>query len=67
MPIVIRDFYIMINLYSFRPTVVKSIGIETIRQRRYSDTDSNDNFYPHGVIINKWEELKAISTSKLIM
>ena len=66
MPIVIGDFYTMINLYSVRPTVVKSVDVVTIRQRRNSDTDSNDNFHPHGVIFDEWEELEAISSSNLI-
>ncbi|KAG4100799.1 hypothetical protein H8356DRAFT_1360136 [Neocallimastix lanati (nom. inval.)] len=47
------DFYTMINLYIIRPTVVKSVGVETIRQRRNYDTESNDNFYLNGVIINE--------------
>ncbi|KAL6617873.1 hypothetical protein U3516DRAFT_747978 [Neocallimastix sp. 'constans'] len=34
---------------------------ETISQRRNSDTNSNDNFYLSRVIIDKWEELEAIS------
>ncbi|KAG4100867.1 hypothetical protein H8356DRAFT_1385490 [Neocallimastix lanati (nom. inval.)] len=66
MPIVIGDFYTMIDLYSVRPTVVKSVDVVTIRQRRNSDTDSNDNFHPHGVIFDEWEELEAISSSNLI-
>ncbi|KAG4090016.1 hypothetical protein H8356DRAFT_1366497 [Neocallimastix lanati (nom. inval.)] len=37
-----------------------------IRQRRNSDTDSNDNFHPHGVIFDEWEELEAFSSSNLI-
>jgi len=53
MPFVTNDFYTIINLYPIRPIVVKSIDIETIRQRRNSDTNLNDNFYPHGIIINK--------------
>ena len=64
MPFVIGNFYIIINLYNIRSTVVKSVDIEMIRQRRNSDTNSNDNFYPHSVII---EELKAISFLKLIL
>ncbi|KAG4083250.1 hypothetical protein H8356DRAFT_1382087 [Neocallimastix lanati (nom. inval.)] len=56
------DFYTKIILH----TIVKSVVVETMRQRRNSDTDSNDNFYPHGVIINEWEELETISSSKLI-
>jgi len=67
MPIVISDFYTIINLYTIRPTVVKSVGVETIRQRRNSNTDSNDNFYSHGVTIDEWEELGTISFWKLIM
>jgi len=39
MPIVINDFYTMINLYTTRPTVVKIIDVETIRQRGNSDTE----------------------------
>jgi len=53
MPVVISNFYTMVNLYIIRPTVVKSAGVERIRQRRKSDTDLNDNFYSHGVIINE--------------
>jgi len=53
-------------LYTIRPTVVKSVEVETINQRRNSDTDSNDNFNSHGVIIDDWEELEAISYKKLI-
>ena len=62
MPIRISDFYTMINLNCIRPTLVKSDDVETIKQRRNSDTDLNDNFYPHGVIIDEWEELKVISS-----
>jgi len=49
----ISDFYTMINLYTIIPTVVKSVNIETIRQRRNCDTYSNDNIYLHGVIIDE--------------
>jgi len=66
MPIVISDFYTVINLYTVRPIVVKSVIVETIRQRRNSKTYLNDNFYLHGVIINEWEELESISFLKLI-
>ena len=65
-PIIISDFYTMINLYTIRRTIIKSVDVETIGQRRNFDTDLNDNFYLHGVIINEWEELEAISSSKLI-
>jgi len=65
MSIVSGDFYIMINLYSVRPTVVKSVNVVTIRQRRNSDIDSNGNFHPHGVIFDEWEGLEAISSSNL--
>jgi len=57
MPIMISDFY------TIRSTIVKIVDVETIRQRRNSDTDSNDL---HRVIIDEWEELEAISSSKLI-
>jgi hypothetical protein len=50
---VISDFYTIINLYTIRHTVVKSVDNKTIWQRRNSDTDSNDNFYSDGVIINE--------------
>jgi hypothetical protein len=46
---------------------VKNDDIETIRERRNSDIDSNDYFYIHVIIINEWEELEAISSLKLIM
>jgi len=49
----ISDFYIMINLHTIRSTIDKSVNVETIRQRRNSDTDSNDNFYLHRVIVNE--------------
>jgi len=65
MPIVIFDFYKMIDLYSIRSTVVKSVDVETIRQRSNSDTDSNDN-NTQGVIIDEWEELDALLSSPLI-
>ena len=65
MPIVIGDFYTMIDLYSVRPTVVKSVDVVTIRQRSNSNTNSNDNNI-QGVIFDEWEELEAISSSNLI-
>ncbi|KAG4105857.1 hypothetical protein H8356DRAFT_1322371 [Neocallimastix lanati (nom. inval.)] len=38
-----------------------------IWQRRNSDTHSNDNYYPNGVIIDELQKkLQAISSSKLI-
>ena len=57
MSIVISNFYTIINLYTIRPFVVKRVQTEMIRQRRNSDTDSNDNFYlhGHGVIIDEWK------------
>ena len=65
MPIVIRDFYSMIDLYSTRPTVARSVDVETIRQRiNNSDTNSNDNI-SQGVIIDEWEELEVLSPSLL--
>ncbi|KAG4088498.1 hypothetical protein H8356DRAFT_1432764 [Neocallimastix lanati (nom. inval.)] len=33
MPVIISDFYAMINLYTIRPTVVKNVDVETIRQK----------------------------------
>jgi len=65
MPIVCRSYFSMINLYSIGPTVVKSIDVETIRHRRNSDTESNDNT-SRSVIFEEWEELEAISTSVLL-
>jgi len=55
----------MINLYTIRLTAVKSVKFETIRKRRNSESDSNDNFYPHGVFINEQEELEVIWSSKI--
>jgi len=43
MPIVSRSYFSIINLYSIGPTVVKSVDVETIRHRRNSDTETNDN------------------------
>jgi len=58
----------MIDLYIIRPTVIRSFNVETIKQRRNSNIDSNDNFFfhPYGVIIDEWEELETISFLKLI-
>jgi hypothetical protein len=56
----------MINLHTIRPTALKSVDDKTIKQRRNSDTDLNDIFYPHGVIIDEWVELEAISFLKFI-
>jgi len=53
MLIIISGLYIMINLYTIRPTVVKSVDIETIKQKKNSDVDSNDNINPYEVIIDK--------------
>jgi len=50
-PIVIGDFYKLIDQYTIRPTVAESVDVITIRQRINSDTDSNDN--PYGVIIDE--------------
>jgi len=38
----------------------KAIDIKTIKQKRNFDSDSDDNFNSHGVIINEWEMLEAI-------
>jgi len=65
MPIVSRSYFSMINLYSIGPTVVKSVDVETIRHRRNSDTESNDNT-SRSVIFEEWEELEAISASVLL-
>ena len=67
MPIMFRNFYAIINLYTIRPTVAKNINVETIRQHRNFDTDSDDNFYPNRIIIYEWEYLEAIASSKFIM
>lgn len=64
MPIVNCDFFAMIDLHSIRPTVVKSVDVVMIRQRRNSDTDSNDN-NTQGVMFEEWEELEALSSSPL--
>jgi len=40
--------------------------LKRYKQRRNSETGSNDNFYPHGVIIDEREELEAITSSKPI-
>jgi len=56
MPIVCRSYFSMINLYSIGPTVVKSVDIETIRHRRNSDTESNDNT-SRSVIFEKYYHL----------
>jgi len=64
MPIVINYFYEMNNLYSIGSTVVMSVDVEPIRQRRNSDTILNNIFFfnPYGVLLsNEWEELEAIS------
>ncbi|KAG4090896.1 hypothetical protein H8356DRAFT_1321146 [Neocallimastix lanati (nom. inval.)] len=53
-PIVISDFYTMINLHTIKPNVFKSVDVEKI------STDLNNHFNPHGVIINEWEELEDI-------
>jgi len=66
MPIMIRGLYTTINLFTIKLTVVKRVDIETIRQRKSSDTDSNNYFYSHGVITDEWEELENIFFSKLI-
>jgi len=65
MPIVSRSYFSMINLYSIGPTVVKSVDVETIRHRRNSDTESNDNT-SRSVIFEEWEELEAISALVLL-
>jgi hypothetical protein len=65
-PIVISDFYTIIKLYTIKPTVFKSVDDDMIKQRRNSNTDSNDNFYPYGVLMDEWEELGVISSSKII-
>ena len=41
--VMISDFYIMTNLYTIRPTIVKSIQVKAIEQKRISDTDLNNN------------------------
>jgi len=43
MSIVCRSYFSMINLFNIGPTVVKSVDVETIRHRRNSDTEINDN------------------------
>ena len=63
MPIVICDFYVIINLYTIRLIVVKNIDVETISRKRNFNTESNDNFYLYGVIIDEWNELEFISFS----
>jgi hypothetical protein len=63
MPIVIGDFYKLIDQYTIRPTVAESVDVVTIRQRRNSDTDSNDR--SPGVIIDEWEELEVLSPNSL--
>ncbi|KAG4095581.1 hypothetical protein H8356DRAFT_1426898 [Neocallimastix lanati (nom. inval.)] len=72
-PIVINDFYTMINLYIIRSTVVKSVDVETIRQRRYSNIHLNDikghivheifvkNLY---VYFNNWIYIKYVFSIK---
>ena len=42
-----------------RSIVSESVDIVTIRQRRNSDTDSNDN--SSGIIIDEWKELEVLS------
>ena len=64
MPIVSSDFYTLIDRYTIRPTVARSVDVETIRHRRNSDTNSNDN-NPQEVIFDEWEELEAFSSSHL--
>ena len=64
MSIVSRSYFSMINLYSIGPTV-KSVDVETIRHKRNSDTESNDNT-SRSVIFEEWEELEAISASVLL-
>jgi len=63
MPIVIGDFYKLIDQYTIRPTVAESVDVVTIRQRRNSDTDSNDS--SSGFIIDEWEELEVLSPNSL--
>jgi len=42
--VVIGDFYKLIDQYTIRPTTVaESVDVVTVRQRRNSDTDLNDN------------------------
>ena len=70
MPIVINDFNITINLYTIRPTVVKSVEIETIQQKKIrffnaNQNSNNNNINSQGAIIDEWEELEALSSSTL--
>jgi len=53
-------FYTILNLYKIRQIVVKSLNVKTIKQRKNSDTASNNDFYPFEVIIDEWEEIEAI-------
>ena len=62
LPIVIGAFHSMIDLHTIRPTVVRSVDVETIRQRSISDMDSNDSLDVQGVIIDEWEELEELSS-----
>ena len=43
MPIVIGDFYKLIDQYTIRPTIAESVDVVTMRQRRNLDTDSNNS------------------------
>ena len=66
-PVINNSFELLFNLYSIRPTVVKSVDVETIRQGRIysSDTDSNILDY-RPVIFDEWEKLEEISSSTLM-
>ena len=63
MPIVTSDFFRLIDQYTIRPTVTRSVDVVPIRHRRNSDTTSNGRPNQRGVIIEEWEELEAISSS----
>ena len=39
MPIMISDFYTIVKFYTIRPTIVKNVDIEKIRQKRNSGTE----------------------------
>jgi len=56
----------MINLNNIRSTFVNSVDIVTIKQKRNSDAYSNDSFYLHEAIIDEWEKLEILLSSKFI-
>jgi len=63
--------YRLIDQYSIRPLITKSVDVVPIRQRRNYDTatDSYGTSHSNGVIIDEWKELdiEVISTSLIVM